>query len=56
MALAKGCGAYEGRKKSLNPAQIVEIRARAANGVNKTQLAREFHICRKTLYQYLRGS
>ncbi|KAB8333632.1 recombinase family protein [Scytonema tolypothrichoides VB-61278] len=54
IALAKGRGAYKGRKKSLTQTQIVDIRARAARGESKTQLAREFSISRETLYQYLR--
>jgi DNA invertase Pin-like site-specific DNA recombinase len=54
IALAKQRDVYKGRKSSLNQAQIAEIRARAAEGENKTQLAREFCISRETLYQYLR--
>ncbi len=52
--LAKKRGAYLGRKKSLSPEQIAELKQRAAKGDQKTLLAREFHISRETLYKYLR--
>ncbi len=53
VALAKGRGAYKGRKRSLNPAQIVDMQARVAKG-DKTKIAKELGISRETLYQYLR--
>ena len=54
IALAKKRGAYRGRKKSLTPEQVTELRRRAAAGEKKAQLARESGISRETLYQYLR--
>jgi len=54
IALAKQRGAYRGRKKSLSPDQVVELRQRVAAGEQKARLAREFGISRETLYQYLR--
>lgn len=54
IALAKQRGAYRGRKKSLTPEQVTELRRRAAAGEKKAQLARESGISRETLYQYLR--
>lgn len=54
IALAKLRGAYRGRKKSLAPDQVVELRRRVAAGEAKAQLARDFGISRETLYQYLR--
>ncbi|AVB20371.1 Resolvase [Pseudomonas syringae pv. antirrhini] len=54
IALAKQRGAYRGRRKALSVEQAVAVRARAAAGEPKVQLAREFGISRETLYQYLR--
>lgn len=54
IALAKQRGAYKGRKKALRPAQVAELKQRAAAGEAKTHLAREFGISRETLYQYLK--
>ena len=54
IALAKKRGAYPGRKKALNPDQIIELRRRAEAREQKAALAREFGISRATLYEYLR--
>lgn len=54
IALAKAAGKYKGRSKSLNAAQIQEIRRRAGDGERKAALAKEFGVCRETLYSYLR--
>jgi DNA invertase Pin-like site-specific DNA recombinase len=54
ITLAKQRGAYRGRKKSLSPKQVTELRQRATAGEQKTALAREFGISRETLYQYLK--
>lgn len=54
IALAKQRGAYRGRKKSLTPEQVAELRQRSTAGEKKTALARAFGISRETLYQYLR--
>jgi DNA invertase Pin-like site-specific DNA recombinase len=54
IALAKQRGAYRGRKKSLGPEQLADLRRRLAAGEKKARLAREFGISRETLYQYLR--
>lgn len=50
---AKLRGAYKGRKPVLDPAQVAELRAKAAAGVPKTALAKEFRIGRATVYTYL---
>jgi DNA invertase Pin-like site-specific DNA recombinase len=55
ITLAKGRGAYRGRRKALSPDQASELRKRAGAGEQKTGLAREFGISRETLYQYLRA-
>jgi hypothetical protein len=55
IAIAKAAGKYKGRRRSLNPVQIHELRVRAAGGERKTVLAREFGVCRETIYCYLRA-
>jgi len=56
IALAKQRGAYRGRKKTLSPEQVSQLRARVATGVPKAKIARELGISRATLYQYLRAT
>jgi DNA invertase Pin-like site-specific DNA recombinase len=52
IALAKKAGVYKGRKPSLTPDRVAELRTRVAAGEKKAALAREFGISRETLYQY----
>lgn len=54
IAIAKKQGLYKGRKPSLTEAQIKEIMQRAKTGEAKTKIARDFGICRDTLYKYLK--
>lgn len=54
IAIAKKKGVYKGRKPSLSPERVQELRARIALGEKKAALAREFGISRETLYQYVR--
>jgi len=54
IALARQRGAYRGRKKSLSPERIEDLRRRVAAGEKKLHLAKDFGISRETLYQYLR--
>lgn len=54
IALAKQRGVYRGRKKSLGPSQVAELRQRAAAGEPKATLARALGISRETVYQYLK--
>jgi len=54
IALARQRGAYRGRKKVLNSEQSGELVTRAASGVPKSTLARDYGISRETVYQYLR--
>lgn len=51
--IAKAKGIYKGRKRALNKEQVAELKSRAGNDENKSQLAREFKISRFTLYKYL---
>lgn len=52
IAIAKKAGVYRGRKPSLTPERVTELRARVAAGEKRAGLAREFGISRETLYQY----
>jgi len=52
-AKVKG-GVYQGRKPSLTPQQVTDLKTRAASGEKKAALAREFSISRETVYQYVR--
>lgn len=54
--IAKAKGVYKGRKPSLTPDRVQDLRLRAANGEKKTALAREFGISRETVYAYLGNS
>jgi DNA invertase Pin-like site-specific DNA recombinase len=53
IAVAKGKGAYRGRKPALTAVQVTALRERATTE-QKTALALEFGISRETLYQALR--
>jgi DNA invertase Pin-like site-specific DNA recombinase len=54
IALAKQRGVYRGRKRSLLPTDVIEVRRRIAAGERKAQIARDLGVSRETLYQYLR--
>lgn len=53
IAVAKTQGVYKGRKPSLSSVQADELRARAASGESKSELARAFNVSRDTVYTYL---
>lgn len=54
IAVAKAKGdVYKGRKPSLTPEQIAELRQQVAAGENKAELARHFGISRASVYNYL---
>src|ERR1039458_3676572 len=53
IAIAKKAGVYKGRKPSLSPVQVAEIRKRVAAGEKKAKLAAEFQVSRQTLYSTL---
>ena len=54
VALAKQRGAYKGRKKTLSPQDVTDLKKRIAEGETKAKVARELGLSRETLYQYLR--
>ena len=53
IALAKQRGVYRGRRRSLYPEQIEEVRKRVEAGDAKARIAGEFGISRQTLYRLL---
>lgn len=52
---ARAKGKLPGRKKSLSPDQITELKARVSAHEPKARIAREFGISRETLYAYLKA-
>jgi len=56
IALARQRGAYQGRKRALDPDQVMRVRDRLAEGARVTEVARELGVCRQTVYAYLRTS
>ena len=52
IALAKKRGVYKGRKQALDREQILQLKERIKAGEAKSTVAKEFGICRATLYQY----
>jgi DNA invertase Pin-like site-specific DNA recombinase len=54
IALARKRGAYRGRKRTLSPEQITQLKTRVDDGEKKAEIARDLGISRETLYQYLR--
>ena len=57
IALARQRNAYDrcGRKPSLTPKQIDEIKLRLANGEAIAPIAREYKVSRKTIYLHCKG-
>jgi DNA invertase Pin-like site-specific DNA recombinase len=51
IALAKRKGLYKGRRPSLTPDRVQELRERIAAGGKKAEIARDFGISRQTLYR-----
>lgn len=55
IAKAKAAGVYTGRKPSLTPGNVTEIRRRIDAGEKIATLAREYKVSRQTVYQHLAG-
>jgi DNA invertase Pin-like site-specific DNA recombinase len=53
IVIAKREGKYTGRKPSLSPTRVAELRRRVADGDSKAALVHEFGISRDTLYLYV---
>ena len=55
IAIAKAAGKYKGRKPSLAPEQVAELRKRVEeNGEKVARLAREYGVSRQTVYEHLK--
>lgn len=52
---ARAKGKVPGRKKSLSPEQVTELKARVSANEPKAKIARDMGISRETLYSYLRA-
>lgn len=53
VAIAKKAGKYKGRKPSLDAEKVAEVKEKAALGIPKAVLAREYGVSRQTLYAAL---
>lgn len=53
IAKAKAAGKYKGRKPTLSPEQVQEIKEKVAAGAEKKALAAEYGVSRQTLYRAL---
>lgn len=56
IAAARARGAYRGRRPSLTPDQVTQIRSEATAGIPKAELARRYGVSRATIYQALKPS
>jgi len=56
IALAKQRGVYRGRRPTLRPQQVEELRKRVDAGEPKAKVAESFGISRQSLYRILRES
>jgi len=56
IALAKLRGAYKGRKPSLTPEQVEQVRQKVRAGESKAEIARFYSVSRETIYAYLRAA
>lgn len=56
IALAKQKGVYKGRKKALTADDMATIQKRVGAGEKKAQIARDFGVSRKTLYEYIKAA
>lgn len=53
IAIAKAKGIYKGRKPSLTPDRVAELKRKVDEGAKITHVAKEFGVSRETIYQYL---
>ncbi len=56
IAKAKAKGKYLGRKPSLTDSQKDDVRIKNTNGMNPTQLSKEFGVSRATIYNVLKDA
>lgn len=55
MAQAKAKGKQIGAKPKLTPANVIEIKALVASGINKTKIAKQYNVSRQTIYAALKS-
>ena len=55
IAIAKTKGVYKGRKPILNEEMKLKLREMVANGVSKTEIAKNLAISRASVYKYLKA-
>ena len=55
IAIAKTKGVYKGRKPILNEEMKLKLREMVANGVSKTEIAKNLAMSRASVYQYLKA-
>ena len=55
IAIAKTKGVYKGRKPSLNEGMKLKLREMVANGMSKTEIAKNLAISRASVYKYLKA-
>ena len=55
IAIAKTKGVYKGRKPSLNEGVKLKLREMVANGMSKTEIAKNLAISRASVYKYLKA-
>lgn len=55
IAIAKAKGVYKGREPTLSPERRAELCEKAAAGVPRAKLARDYGISRETVYQYIQA-
>ncbi len=53
IAIAKTKGIYKGRKPSLTPDRVADLKRKVEEGAKITHVAKEFGVSRETVYQYL---
>lgn len=56
IASAKLRGVYRGRRPSLTPEQITEIKQLVMSGVPKAEVARRYAVSRETIYQAIKST
>lgn len=55
IAIAKTKGVYKGRKPILNEEMKLKLREMVANGISKTEIAKNLAVSRASVYQYLKA-
>lgn len=54
IAIAMKKGKYKGRPRVLTPDQVLQIKDKIKNGESKSKIAKEYDVCRSSVYEYIR--